>query len=44
MHRDYYHKNKDKIKKFQKKYYRDNIKKPDLFMFEQWLKKKISGC
>ena len=43
IHREYYLKNKDKIKKYHKKYYEEKVRKPDLFMLEQWLKKRTSG-
>ena len=38
-----YKANSEKRKRYNKKYYHERIKKPELFKHEQWLKKKISG-
>ena len=34
---------REKRKVYSKKYYEQNIRKPDLFRHEEWLKKRISG-
>ena len=41
--RENYKINVKKRREYAKKYYRENIKKPELFKVEQWLKKRISG-
>mgnify|MGYP003132556390 FL=1 len=35
--------NPEKRRAYARKYYKENIKKPELFQVEQWLKKRISG-
>ena len=41
--RENYKINVKKRREYAKKYYRENIKKPELFKYEKWLKKRISG-
>ena len=38
-----YKANPEKYRKAHRKYYKENVKKPELFQVEQWLKKRISG-
>lgn len=41
--RENYKINVKKRREYAKKYYRENIRKPDLYKHEEWLKKRISG-